>query len=771
MKVSTQVANLSVQYRWIGLILALVLFAASFTGFKHFVFDSTPRAFFSDDYPYLQQFDEVEDKYGKDSRMFIMMSSDEGTLFTPSALSALMALTEESWTLPGALRVDSLANFQYSYSEDDDIVIDALYDSSEALTPEAVKRIERIAMASPDVIDRLVNKAGTHASITVALSRHDTQEEGQAEETASALAVYALTESIESRYPGVKTWVTGNAISNYHNLTIATNDIITMVPVMFLLMFVMVGVLMRSITGVTVSLVIAIMATIGAIGFSSLFGTVYSTLAINAVIIGITVAIAHCIHIISYFLHSYYSNDKLEAIRLSLRVNFMPVSITSLTTGLGFLSLNFTDLPPAAHLGNASAMSVLLAWLFSYTVLPALLSIMPVRKPKKAETNTEATMLKLANWVIARQRGLLIGSIVFSVLMLALASQNTINDRFSEMIKKPHEFRTDNAAVDQQFGGLYNVNYDINADSEGGITDPAYMAELEKFVSWLREQPEVTSVYSVTDTIKRLNKNMHGDDDAYYRIPDNKDLTAQLLLMYEMSVPLGVDLNNMISPDKSATRVLITTKSMDTAKVFALQDKVADWQAQNLPKNQRHPGASLAIMWSHLSIDSLVSSIEGSFVALAIISAVLMLVLGSFRYGLISIVPNIIPAAVGFGVWAVISGELGLGLTTVVIITMGIIVDDTVHFLSKYQFARQHEALDAEDSVRYAFKHVGTPLWITTAALASGFAILTLSQVHGNADLGLLTSIILIAALILDFILLPALLMFIDKGKGVKSSI
>ncbi|CAA0103637.1 putative transport protein MmpL2 [BD1-7 clade bacterium] len=764
--VSQWIADHAMRFRGVLVLVSLVMLIVGLSGYKYFVFDSTPRAFFSADYPYQKAFDAIEDKYGKDSRVLIMLGSDDDSIFTPETLAALSDLTEQGWQLPGVLRVDSLSNYQHSRSDGDDVIIDELYDPGDDLDAASIARIKHIAMSSPDLVDYLVNPAGTHASVILTLSKNDSQTHAQAEETATAEAVYALKRQVEADYPGVKLWITGNAISNYHNLTIATKDIVIMVPIMFALMFVMIGLLMRSVAGVTVSLCIALLATISALGYAAMMGTVFSTLAINAVMIGITVSIAHCIHMVAYFLHSYAEESKADAIRTSLQVNFVPVSITSLTTALGFLSLNFTDLPPAAHLGNASALAVFFAWLYSYTVLPALLTVLPVRRPKTAETNLVRIMTRLANWVIRWQRAVLVSCAIISVVMVGLAMQNTINDRFSEMIKKPHEFRTDNDAIDAHFGGLYNVFYDMQSGEENGVTDLVFIDHVDTFVDWLRAQPEVSSVHAYTDILKRLNKSLHGDKQQWYRSPDNSELAAQLLLMYEFSVPQGASLDDMIALDKSSTRILINTPSMDTDAIFAFQDKVNAWQAEHLPEAMRYPGASLAIMWSHLSIDSLVSSIEGSFVALVIISAVLMVVLGSFRYGLISIVPNLIPAAIGFGVWAIISGELGLGLTTVVILTMGIIVDDTVHFLSKYQFARKHQALNAEDAVRFAFRRVGTPIWITTAALASGFAILTLSKIHGNSDLGLLTSIILVAALILDFLLLPALL-FVDSEKKV----
>jgi hypothetical protein len=174
----------------------------------------------------------------------------------------------------------------------------------------------------------------------------------------------------------------------------------------------------------------------------------------------------------------------------------------------------------------------------------------------------------------------------------------------------------------------------------------------------------------------------------------------------------------------------------------------------------------MSVTWAHLSTDSLKHSMQGAVIALVLISCILLLVLRSAKYGLISLLPNLMPAAIGFGVWYLVSGEIGLGLTCVVIITIGIVVDDTVHFLSKYQQARKQFNGDTEAAIRYTFKHVGSALFITTLVLMSGFMVLTLSKIIGNSSLGWVTTIILFSALLLDLLLLPALLLCLDRKKA-----
>jgi predicted RND superfamily exporter protein len=184
--------------------------------------------------------------------------------------------------------------------------------------------------------------------------------------------------------------------------------------------------------------------------------------------------------------------------------------------------------------------------------------------------------------------------------------------------------------------------------------------------------------------------------------------------------------------------------------------------AQNIPKLQT-VGASPTIMFAHIGMKNIKSMLSGTTIALVLISLILFVALKSWRYGLLSLIPNLIPAGMAFGVWAIIDGEIGLALSVVTAMTLGIVVDDTIHFLSKYLRARREKGLNAEDAVRYAFSTVGVALWVTSIALVAGFLVLSTSSFKLNSGMGLLTAIVIAIALIVDFLLLPPLLIWLDR--------
>jgi predicted RND superfamily exporter protein len=256
---------------------------------------------------------------------------------------------------------------------------------------------------------------------------------------------------------------------------------------------------------------------------------------------------------------------------------------------------------------------------------------------------------------------------------------------------------------------------------------------------------------------------MHGDDESYYRLPGDRDLAAQYLLLYEMSLPYGLDLNNQINVDKSSTKITVTTKVLSSKEMIDFDRRALAWAEANAPAFVNNDSAGVSLMFSHIGQRNVYAMIIGTTVALVLISGILIVALRSLKLGIVSLLPNLAPAAVGFGLWGIFVGEVGLALSIVAGMTFGIVIDDTVHFLSKYLRARRENGLNAPDAVRYAFRTVGRALVVTTLTLVVGFSVLATSSFQMNSGMGLMTAIVITLALIMVFLMLPPLLMKIEE--------
>ena len=421
--------------------------------------------------------------------------------------------------------------------------------------------------------------------------------------------------------------------------------------------------------------------------------------------------------------------------------------------------MNYSDSPPFNDLGNIVAIGIVMAFLYSIFFLPALIAVLPVKAKPAPVVASHRFFEGLANLVIKHQTAVVWSLSIVVIIGAFLASKNILNDNWIRYFSENIPVRVATDVLENRLSGADYVEYSLPANEPGAIAEPEYLELLEKFAQWLRQQPEVVHVYSVSDIFKRLNKNMHDDDDRFYRIPESRELAAQYLLLYEMSLPLGLDLNNQINVDKSSTRVVLTIKNQGTRVFRDLDQRVQQWLRENMPDYMHIRGSGLSIVWAYLSERNIVNMLLAAFAALVAISLVLLVALKRVDLGIISLVPNLTPALLGFGLWALFVGEVGLGLSVVSSMTLGIVVDDTVHFISKYLRYRKGMYPEPVDAIRHTFFLVGPAMAVTTIALVAGFLVLSFSDYKMSSDMGMLSALTVSIALVMDFLLLPALLL------------
>jgi len=485
--------------------------------------------------------------------------------------------------------------------------------------------------------------------------------------------------------------------------------------------------------------------------------------SVSSMTIILTVAIANSVHVLTTFIHEMRTGkDKNSALTEALRINLQPVFLASVTTMIGFLTMNFSEVPPFQHLGNFVAMGVIASFFLSVTFLPALISILPV-KIKVRKDDDDQLMAKLGDFVVRKQKQLMWGMGVLIIILITFVPKNELNDVFVHYFDETITFRQDADYIDKHLTGLYIVDYSLESGEEGGISEPGYLNEVEAFANWYRQQPETRHVNIYTEVIKRLNKNMHGDKKEWHKIPEERNLAAQYLLMYEMSLPYGLDLNNQIDINKSSLRMTVSIQTISSNEIIELGQRAQNWLSENSNFIKVANGTGPTVMFANIGKRNINSMLTGTTLALVLISGILIFAFRSFKTGLISMIPNLVPAAMGFGIWGLFVGEVGLALSVVTTMTLGIVVDDTVHFLSKYLRARREHGSSAPDAVRYAFKHVGRALLTTSIVLVAGFMVLAQSHFALNSGMGILTSIIIVFALLADFFFLPPLLMKLEK--------
>jgi uncharacterized protein len=749
-----------IRFRWLIIVATLIVVAGAACGLQYFSISNDYRQFFSGDSPQLKAFIDLQDTYEKSDNIMFVITPKNGEVFTAETLKSIQWLTKEAWKIPYSSRVDSISNFQHTRAVGDSLHVANLVSDTDLLSAQQLSSIYDIAVSDPQLVNRLINKEATVTGINVVvqLPQKDFKEVGHVASAARTLASKA-----EKSNRNIDVRLTGVIMLNNAFGESAEADMKSLLPALFVIVLVVLGMMLRSFSLTLCTLATIILSILAALGIAMWAKVVLNPVVMSAPTIIMTICVADAVHLLSsYRWYGGQGMSKNEAMVESIRVNMSPLFLTSMTTALGFLSMNFSEVPPTVYLGNIVAVGVLIAFVLSVTFLPAIATLMPFTVTNQ-KTKLFSPLDLLADVVVRWRKPLLWITLLVSVIFICLVPNNQINDEFVKYFDPSIEFRQDSEYASAHLIGPYSIEYSLTSKKGLAVSHPDYLFDLQRFIDHLNTYELTNHVTGLTDTIKKLNKNMHGDLERWYQIPDSQPLAAQYLLLYEMSLPYGLDLNNQYNISKTSSRVLLSVKNLSSKEILALEATVNHWVKNNLPDFDV-VSASPTLMFAHVGQNNAKSLVFGTSLALVLISCVLIFALKSIKLGLISLIPNIVPAAIAFGAWSIIDGNIGLSVSIVAGMTLGIVVDDTVHFLSKYLRARRENGMDAMQAIRYTFNNVGAALITTSIVLISGFMVLSLSTFKLNNDMGLLTALTIGIALIVDFLLLPALLMTWDNA-------
>ena len=742
----------------IVILLLLVLFSVGLTNLQ---ISNDFRVYLSKDNPQLLAFESFENNYVKSDSATMVISAKKGDLFSQSGLTLIQEITEKAWFITDAYRVSSLSNYQYTQSSNDEISTRYLIEEANNLSQSEISQIKSIALSEPRLVQSLITKDGKLSVVVINLRLDKSQSDASLIITRE---MEVLRDQFRSRYPEFHIENGGSTAFNTTLARAVANDLTTLMPLSYFVIFVGLLLFLRRLSG-TVSIFLLItsclICTFGFFGWTS---PMLTPIAGFAPSILLSIMVADSVHILtSYYQNRNNGKSQQTALADSLDLNFMPVLVTSITTIIGFLSLNLSSSPPYRDLGNMVAFGVLIALIFSLFLLPALLMVIPDKT--KPSQNRQINFSKFSSKIVKWHRTLiiLVSLLVFGLTLFV--SNNKLSDNWFNYFDSSFSIVRLVKKIDGYLTGVNTLEYSFKSKTESGIFDPDYLHQLDQFEQWFLEQEKIVKVNSFSQLMKELNKTMHNDDINSYTIPTTSELAAQYLLFYEMGLPAELGLDNLITIHKDATRFSVSMTDAGSDELLAMDNRAQAWLREKAPAIQATPATGLGIVFAHIAQRNIIGLLSGTLLALIGISVLLMLVLKSFKYGLISLVPNIIPAVMAYGLWGLTYGYVDISLSIVACATLGIVVDDTVHFLHKYMLARK-SGLTTVESIHNSFARVGSALLTTTVVLSNGFIILASSHMNTSATIGILMAITLLFALLVDFLLLPPLLLLLDKEQN-----
>ena len=753
-------AETIIRYRPLCIIISLLILAGLAQGLSKINFNPDINAFFPENDTLTTSHLSIEDTYSSMDNAVIGIGVKEGTVFTNEVLSLIEDLTERAWKTPHSLRVDSLSNYSYVSADGDDLYIEPFLEGSSTYDLKTLKEKELIIEEEELAYGAIISKDKKTSLINIVFD--PPRKDIEAEYQESLNYVLGFIEEARKNHPEVDLIISGIVYMEYQSPMLLKAQMPKLMPTAILVILLTLFLLLRSLVAVAGSFLVILMSVVsamGSIGFMS--GDIAQPFIMVPILIA-TLAVADCVHLFTlYFQNLDSSRKSKEAMLESLKLNLQPLFLTSLTTAIGFLSLNLAPVEPLRGIGNGVAVGVFLAFIFTVLLLAPIVSYFNVKQSKNINFQKNIAR-KLGRFSIKNYKRLLVIVPVISCFLMAFIPLNKTNDNPLEFYSERYTTSAaDSKWISQRIGGTFPVSYELN--SQGIVSDPEFLREVDKFSEWLASNKEVLHVSSLSKIMKNLNKTLHGKQEEWNIIPTEPDLSAQYLFFYEMSLPYGLDLTNSISQNKESIKLVASLKELGSLEYREFAKRVENYASQNMPEDMVSIGTGTRPIFAFMSNMLITQLTYALGIGIVLITATIILFFRSLRYGMLTSVTNLLPIGVAFGIWAIVSGEIsmlvGIGMGT----TLGIIVDFTVHFLSKYLHARRQKNLSAEEAVEYAFETVGFALIITSFSLILGFLVLLQAffiPIHGFV---LFSSIAFLSALIIDLLLFPALLITWDK--------
>lgn len=748
--------------RWHKIIVLTVIIAMAIlaAGAQKLTINHDVHTFLNQDDPVLTAYDNFQQIYGSDDRFFIVIVPANDDVFAPKALALIHEIGLAARDIPYFSSVSSMMESPYFAMPLARAALEVSAQDDITVNQAPVMAFRAAVLGNPLLVKRLVAPDGRAAAVKISVSLPANSPEARREALSEARAI---VQRLSNEHPLAEITLAGNiavteALSEAISKNIPEVTVTTLVLISLLLLLIT-----RSIFATTATVLVmglAVGATMGVVGWLGIELTVVAGFVPAAVA---TLAVADSIHLlVGYHAELRKGQAKRSALKNAMRTNAKAIFITSLTSVLGVLTLNFSEAPPYREMGNIIAFGIIVAYSMSMVLWPALMAWFPT--PRKTPRLLDTTLMSsLGKWVVLRRKPLILIVGTLSMLVVSQAYRNSLTERWHEYLGAGYEARIAMDTVTRYFGGIHHVYYSLESGQVDGVFDADYLAEIAAFASWYRHQEGVNHVVSIVDAFRTAGFLGGGQNGEALSVQTPAAIIATLNAS-------GLRLNRsdsaaLLNADYSASIFEVIFKPTDSARLIKTDDMAHDWLARNAPKVNSSTGLGLDLVFAKINISNVRNMLLGATTAMLLISLLLMILLRSPRLGLISLIPNLIPIGLAYGVWGLTAGYINMAVIVVMGISLGLVVDDTVHFLCKYMAAKDDTTGNTTEAVTAAFGGVGTAILVSSLVLMVGFAGALVSDITPTRDTAILLITTIGFALLTDLFLLPPLLAVLDKRR------
>jgi predicted RND superfamily exporter protein len=779
--------RLTYRHPLVTVIACLVILAPLVAQIRTIQIDTTPEGFLHDEDPIVIAYDDFRTHFGRDDLVVLAIRAPD--LFEPSFLKRLAALHAElEDEIPNIQEVQSLINARETRGLEDELIVGELFDPWPE-TAEGLAERKRRVLANPLYTDLLISSDGRIAALTIEIDTYagpledDDLLSGFDEDTLSDPAatsdeapafitsaqtneVLAAIEKIVDRHrgDGFEIYASGAPVMAYDLGNMLQRDMRTFTGLAIATIAILLAVLFRRAAGVVLPLVVVVLSVVGTIGVLATLGFVVSLPTQVLPSFMLAVAVGDSVHVLTiFFLRFDKGESREDAIANALGHSGLPILMTSLTTAGGLISFVAAEIAPISNLGVVAPSGVMIAFALSVTLLPALVAIFPMRQRSLEAPDRTSHLRKFL--IACGEFGIDHAKPVVAVaaLVIAISAVGASFTQFGHDVirwfPEHHAFRTATALINDEMGGAIALEVLIDTRTENGLKDPATLDRIARAASeaiaYRDGKVEILKAVSLVDVVKEIHQALNENRPEFHVVPADRMLVAQELLLFENTG--SDDLLDFADSRLQIGRMTLKAPLIDAAAYAPYLEKMGSRFSEIFGESIDYSFTGLLPVMSQ-TVTAVIQSMASSYViALAVITPLMILLIGNLRIGLLAMIPNITPILIAIGAMGWLGIPIDAFTMMVGAISIGLVVDDTIHVLHGFRghFDKHH---DVRAAVKETLSTTGLAILFTTVVLSSGFAIYTISTMNNLIRFGSITATVIALAFVADIILAPALL-------------
>lgn len=759
-----------VRFRAAILTTTLLLLVISPLSFSRLYHDDSNESYFLEHDPNLTAFNRLVEHFGDNEYLLIGVPARPGDtdVFNADTVRMIDELTRFLEEHRHVTQVRSLSKYQYTHDDGGLLATDELFEDMAALDdePEILENAREIMRGEKLALGSLITE-DLQNTLIAARTVYRPGENNHKVEIVTETREFIVEKGFAGQ--GFTLHMSGVPVIGERFQTLTQRDMAWINPVMAVLMIGILFAIFRSVFATLLPFLLiggVVLATTGAQGWLRWPFTAVNSALIPTIII---LSIGTAIHVLVEFFHfRRRAIPPREAAIATTRDLLFPVFFTCLTTAVGFFTLSVTELTPVRQFALLAAGAAMLIFILSMTSLPALLSYVPwVARGNSSSDATKANLLTrllqaLPDFTLRQRKWIVVSGALISAFSFYSISHMVVDTNIVNYFKKDSWVSRDLNYFDRTFNGISNLEFIVDTGSDGGVKDPAVLRRVDELQTWLENLPETGKALSIIKFYKQINQALNSDDPAFFALPTSPEMAAQFLLLYENTGP-DEDLSDLKDFAERRLRVSIPIINMDAREMTVVLQNMQDYIAANF--NDLNMEITGTLVMNNAQNRYVNNGMFQSFgIAILVIGLSFLLLFRSLKYGLIALVPSIVPVLLTGGLVSMAGVAMDLGTMIVGAMTIGIAVDDSIHLMSRY-LLRRRRGDSVIHAIRSAFATSGKAVILTSIILVCGFSVMLLGSFVSYIYVGLFSAMIMSFALIGDLLFMPALLLLFDREK------